>query len=128
MGRSPPECRYMGSVYKIVNHNISFQINSNMKPPFIILLSITLLSTSCGKGGLTKRAAKNKISQSYGYPKVEEYLFVKSFYRNEDTSGNGVTLDVESDDLRKIKKMIDEFEKNNLLVFEETHQKEETTA
>lgn len=125
MGWGSTECRRKGSIYKIANIYINFQTNSNMKPSLIIFLSITLLSTSCGHGGLSKKVAKDKIHQAEGYPLIIDYKFIKSFTKNENTTGYGVTLNVESDEFKLKKKMIEEFEKNGLLELKEEPYSEE---
>lgn len=96
-----------------------------MKKILFPLLGIILVGTSC-KNHLSKKNASKQIAASKHYPKIADYEFTNAFTKDENTEGFGINVTVEDDESKEIQKMIEVFEKNKLIRFEETPHKEET--
>lgn len=92
-----------------------------------ILLLLSLLITSC-KRHLTKSTAKKQIILMNHYPVDKEYQFTKSFIKDENTEGRGVTVILGEEEFADEQKMIEKFEANGLVTFTEIPHREETTA
>jgi hypothetical protein len=97
-----------------------------MKYIILPLIAVSLLAISC-KERLTHKRAKDLIVQAMRYPQPQSYEFTKTFTKNENTEGNGVTVIVGEEDFKKEEQMIERFEKNKLIAFEEIPHSEETT-
>ena len=91
-------------------------------------MAVILFATSCKKH-LSKQNAIKQIASFQHYPKAENYSFPKKFTKNYNTEGRGVTimLDVYEDWEEKLR-LIEAFRKKELIQFEKTPQREETTA
>jgi hypothetical protein len=96
-----------------------------MKKSLFLLLGIILVATSC-KNHLSKKNASKQITASKHYPKITDYEFTKAFSKDDNTEGFGINVIIEDDESKEVKKMIEIFEKNKLIRFEETPHREET--
>lgn len=98
-----------------------------MKRVIFLFTLILLVTTSCNKH-LDREYAKRQIILSEKYPTSVDYNITKAFTKDMNTVGNGVTIDIGGDDWERQKKIIESFEKARLIAFEETPEREETTA
>lgn len=98
-----------------------------MKQHLLYLIGILLLFPSC-KNHLSKKEAKRQIVELEGFPRAKEYQFTKSFTKDYNTSGNGLTVEIDNEEWEKKLKMIESFEKRKLISFTEVPQREESTA
>lgn len=98
-----------------------------MRKLLFLLPVIILVTTSCKKH-LDREDAKKQITKSASYPVTVDYDFTKEFTKDWNTEGNGVTVDIGGNEWEEKKKQIEKFENMGLITFEETPQREESTA
>jgi len=99
-----------------------------MKKIYFLLIAVILFATSCKKN-LSKHNAIKQIAAFQHYPKTENYTFPKKFTKDYNTEGRGVTIMLDDDEGWDEKlRMIEAFRKKELIQFEETPHREETTA
>jgi hypothetical protein len=97
-----------------------------MKNLLFLLLIIAFVSTSCQKE-LKREDAKTMIAVSKGYPIQKTFEITKSFIKDVNTEGRGVTSIIGEDEFKETEKAINQFASLNLLKLDETPQREETT-
>jgi hypothetical protein len=97
-----------------------------MKNLLFLLLIIAFISTSCQKE-LKREDAKTMIVVSKGYPIQKTFEITKSFIKDVNTEGRGVTAIIGEDEFKETEKAISQFASLNLLKLDETPQREETT-
>lgn len=97
-----------------------------MKNLLFLLLVIAFISTSCQKE-LKREDAKTMIAASKGYPVQKTFEITKSFIKDVNTEGRGVTAIIGEDEFKETEKAINQFASLNLLKLVETPQREETT-
>lgn len=97
-----------------------------MKNLLFLLLIVAFISTSCQKE-LKREDAKTMIATSKGYPIPKTFEITKSFIKDVNTEGRGVTAIIGEDEFKETEKAINQFALLNLLKLDETPQREETT-
>jgi hypothetical protein len=96
-----------------------------MKTKHLMLAVIALLSISC-RTPFTEQEARKQIMGMEGLPQAMSYEITKEFIKDQNTDGAGVTIVLDEDELSKQIKMLEDFRKNNLVIFTETPHREET--
>ena len=97
-----------------------------MKILLFFLLITAFISTSCQKE-LKREDAKNMIAVNKGYPIPKTFEITKSFIKDVNTEGRGVTAIIGEDEFKETENAINQFASLNLLKLAETPQREETT-
>ncbi len=62
-----------------------------MKNTKLLFFVIMFFSISCGKK-LDREEAKKQIIATSNYPEIKSYIIPKSYNKDEDSRGNGVTI------------------------------------
>lgn len=88
---------------------------------------IAAIATSCQKH-LAREDAKTMIANGKSYPIKQNYEIVKSYTKDMNTEGRGVTVVLGEDEFKPKEKAMIQFEQKGLLKFNETPHSEETTA
>jgi hypothetical protein len=92
-----------------------------MKKLAYIISIIIFVVTSCSKP-LTREDALTKLKNSTNYPVIKTYECIKSYIKDMDTQGRGVSIVIGEDENKEKEKILRQFENNGLLQLIETPQ------
>jgi hypothetical protein len=98
-----------------------------MRKIIFLLLIIALSATSC-QNHLEREDAKKMIVNSENYPIKQNYEITKSYIKDMNTEGRGVSIVLGEDEFKEKEKTIEQFKEMGLLTLNEVPQREETTA
>jgi hypothetical protein len=96
------------------------------KLPFLMLI-IVLSASSCQKH-LEREYAKRMIINSENYPIKQNYEITKSYIKDMNTTGRGVSIVLGEDEFKEKEKTIEQFKDMGLLLLNELPHREERTA
>jgi len=98
-----------------------------MKKIILLISIIAVSATSCQKH-LDRQDAKKMIVNSENYPIKQNYEITKSYIKDMNTEGRGVSIVLGEDEFKEKEKTIEQFKDMGLLTLNEVPQREETTA
>jgi hypothetical protein len=98
-----------------------------MKRLVFCLLIILVAGTSC-RNPLTRDLALSKLKESPGYPVMKSYKILKSYTKDMDTQGRGVSFIIGEDDNKEKETILRQFESEGLLHLTETPQYSESNS
>ncbi|GEM_PF-1351185 len=94
---------------------------------YILFALFLFLGASCQKH-LTRDNARSLISKSRHHPVKKNYKITKTYIKNMDTRGRGVSIIIGEDESLENEKIYKQFEIKGLLNLEETQESKETTS
>jgi len=97
-----------------------------MKNLLPLILLLALINISCQKH-LEREDAKSMIAINKGYPIQKNFEISKSYIKDVNTEGRGVTAIIGDDQFKETEKAINQFASLGLLNLVETQKREETT-
>lgn len=98
-----------------------------MKKLIFSLFIIMVIATSCQKH-LEREDAKKMIVISENYPIKQNYEITKSYIKNMNTEGRGVSIVIGEDEFKEKEKTIEQFKALGLLILNEVPHREESTV
>lgn len=98
-----------------------------MKTRILIALGLCIIFLASCQNHLSREEAKSMITNNENYPKLKTYEITKSYIKDMNTQGRGVTALIGEDEFKEQENAIEHYVALNLLKLEETPHRDETT-